>query len=205
MSYMNSHLRVMARSGFTIVHFLVVAAIMALAIGLLVPTIERTREKANLALCKDNLRRIGLSLIQYGSAYGGALPVSPTVENPHVELLNSLFAQNPAGDPRCFYCPSEKRPELSFSEANFKAGIIGYYYYSAAAASENHDLSKFLRTELSWPRELNRSMAPKTWVMSDIWISAVPTAHAGYRKGLNYLMLDGSVGFVSESPRQAFH
>jgi prepilin-type processing-associated H-X9-DG protein len=41
--------------------------------------------------------------------------------------------------------------------------------------------------------------------MSDVWVSVVPTAHAGYRKGVNYLMLDGSVDFVSQSPRQAFH
>ncbi len=48
-------------------------------------------------------------------------------------------------------------------------------------------------------------MDPKTWVMSDIWVSSLPTSHPGFKKGVNYLMLDGSVGFVGESPRQQFH
>jgi prepilin-type processing-associated H-X9-DG protein len=47
-------------------------------------------------------------------------------------------------------------------------------------------------------------MDPKTWIMSDIWNSAVPTAHPGFRKGVNYLMLDGSVDFLSQSPRHSF-
>jgi prepilin-type processing-associated H-X9-DG protein len=193
------------RSAFTIVHGLVVVAIVALMVALLVPTIERLREQANLALCKDNLRKIGGALILYAHANGGELPVSATVENPHVELLDCLVAGKFIGDPKIFYCPSERRAGLSFSDQNFRSGIIGYYYYSAFSASADPSLSKFLRGEVSWPRKLNAAMDPKTWVMSDIWVSALPTSHAGYRKGVNYLMLDGSVGFVGESPRQQFH
>ena len=48
-------------------------------------------------------------------------------------------------------------------------------------------------------------MEPDKWVMSDAWVSVEPTRHAGYRKGVNYLRLDGSVDFAGESPRQAFH
>ena len=104
-----------------------------------------------------------------------------------------------------FTARRQPSPSLSYSDANFKSGIIGYFYYSAARASEDQDLSRFLLTGISWPRELNTHLDPRSWVMSDIWVSGDPTAHAGYRKGVNYLMLDGAVGFVSESPRQAFH
>ena len=91
------------------------------------------------------------------------------------------------------------------STSVFRADTIGYYYYGAATPGSNHDINKFLRSGISWPRKLNKSMDRNVWVMSDIWVSAVPTAHAGYRKGVNYLMLDGSVSFIGESPRQAFH
>jgi prepilin-type processing-associated H-X9-DG protein len=193
------------RSAFTFVHCLVLIAIIALLVALLVPTVERLREQANLALCKDNLRKIGGALILYAHANGGELPVSPTIENPHVELLDGLSAGKFVSDPTIYYCPSQKQPSLCFSEQNFKSGIIGYYYYSAMNVSADPALSKFLRGGVTWPRMLNAGMDPKTWVMSDIWVSALPTSHAGYRKGVNYLMLDGSVGFVSESPRQQFH
>jgi prepilin-type processing-associated H-X9-DG protein len=193
------------RGGFTLVHGLVVTAIIALAVALLIPTIQRAQAQASLVACKDNLRKIGVNLIEYARVNRGELPVSPTVENPHLELIDSLLAAHCTGDPKVYYCPSQAGPENIFSEEHFRAGVIGYYYYSALAASADPALSKFLRGGVSWPRELNTGMDPKTWVMSDIWVSGIPTSHAGYKKGVNYLMLDGSVGFVSESPRQGFH
>jgi prepilin-type processing-associated H-X9-DG protein len=48
-------------------------------------------------------------------------------------------------------------------------------------------------------------MDPRSWVMSDMWVSGISTAHVGFKKGLNYLMLDGSVGFLTDSPRRGFH
>jgi prepilin-type processing-associated H-X9-DG protein len=187
------------------VQIVVLIAIIALLVALLVPAAERVRQQANLALCRDNLRRVGAELLLYAQADGGGLPVSPTLGNPQTELLCCLAAAKLTGDPRNFYCPSQRRPELCYSDRNFRAGFIGYYYYSAADAGDDPALSKFLRDGVQWPRELNAGMDPKSWVMSDIWVSGLPTAHPGYRKGVNYLMLDGSVGFVQESPRQEFH
>jgi prepilin-type processing-associated H-X9-DG protein len=178
-------------------------AVAALVIACLIPMVERSREASRLAVCKENLRKIGAGVLLYAQVNSGNLPISPTVENPHVELIHALAVGRFAGDPKIYYCPSLRDP--SFSEQNFKAGITGYYYYSALAASTDAALSKFLRSGVTWPRHLSTSMDPKAWVMSDIWASGVPTAHAGYRKGINYLMLDGSVEFVGESPRQAFH
>jgi prepilin-type processing-associated H-X9-DG protein len=193
------------RRGVTFVHVLVLTAIIALVIAILIPQVQRLREQANLVICKDNLRRIGSDLILYARANGGELPVSPTVENPHLELIHCLTAGGFIGDPAGFYCPSQSRPSLQFSAENFQSGIIGYYYYSALSASADPALSKFLRGGVAWPRELTTAMDPRTWVMSDIWVSGLPTSHPGYKKGVNYLMLDGSVGFVDESPRQSFH
>jgi type II secretory pathway pseudopilin PulG len=191
------------RTGFRFVHLLVIVAIVAFLIALMIPAIERWRQQANLALCKEHLREIGVALIDYGKDNAGTLPVSPTVENPHSELVNALNRY--VKDSRVFYCPAERQPGFAYSSANLKSGIIGYFYYSAENVSPDKSLSKFLREGVSWPRELNLQMDPKTWIMSDSWFSAVPTAHPGYRKGINYLMIDGSVQFVSERPRQQFH
>jgi prepilin-type processing-associated H-X9-DG protein len=194
-----------ARRGFRFAQFFVLFAIVALGIAYLIPVIQRVREQSNLARCKDNLRKAGASLLLYAHANGSDLPVSPTVENPHLELTTSLMASQSKADPGDFYCPSLRDPAVTFSEQHFKAGIIGYYYYGAMAASTDPGLSRFLRGGVTWPRKLNTSMDGKTWVMSDIWMSGLETAHPGFRKGVNYLMLDGSVDFVGESPRQQFH
>lgn len=171
---------------------------------MLIPVIERARQQANLAQCKDNLRKIGAELILYANANGGLLPVSPTLENPHTELLQSLAAGKFIGDAKIFYCPALADPNLRYREENFQAGKIGYFYYSAQSCGPDQTLSNFLRNIVVWPRRLNTTMDPKSWIMSDIWNSAVPTAHAGFRKGVNYLMLDGSVDFLTQSPRHSF-
>jgi type II secretory pathway pseudopilin PulG len=192
------------RAGFSLAQLLIVIALIALAIAFLIPIIERTRTQSSFVLCQDRLRQVGNGLIQYAHQDHGHIPVSDTIDGPQHDLIQSLAASQCLGDPKNYYCPAQQLASLSFSDDNFKSGVIGYYYYSALNPSINPQISKFIRTEVSWPRKLDMSMDPMTWVMSDIWVSGVETAHGGYRKGVNYLMLNGSVGFIAESPRQAF-
>jgi prepilin-type processing-associated H-X9-DG protein len=183
---------------------LVAILLVILIVAWLIPVIERAQQAEKLAQCKDNLRQIGGELILYARANGGMLPVSPTLENPHAELLQSLAAEKFISDPKIFYCPAVTEPSCSYSQENFKAGKIGYFYYSAMSCGPDQTLSNFLRNIVVWPRRLDTTMDPKTWIMSDIWNSAVPTAHPGFKKGVNYLMLDGRVDFLTESPRHSF-
>ena len=188
----------------TLVQLLVCIALAAFILALTLPAVRRAREAANLARCKDNLRQIGVSLRAYASWGGGAFPVSPTIENPQAQLLRALEARGLLPQPASFYCPSESRRDLQYSAGRFHAGTIDYFYYSAMSIGPDQTLSKFLRSDLAWPRMLNRSMDARTWLMSDRWTSGVETNHAGYRKGVNYLTADGSVSFLSESPRRTF-
>lgn len=63
----------MKRSGFTIIELVVVILIVATVAALLVPTMQQLRERARLAQCSSNLKRIGLALHNYHDAHG-ALP-----------------------------------------------------------------------------------------------------------------------------------
>jgi prepilin-type N-terminal cleavage/methylation domain-containing protein/prepilin-type processing-associated H-X9-DG protein len=62
------------RAGFTLIELLVVIGIIAVLIGILLPTLRRARQSAATAACLSNLRQIGMAFHIYANENNGWLP-----------------------------------------------------------------------------------------------------------------------------------
>jgi prepilin-type N-terminal cleavage/methylation domain-containing protein/prepilin-type processing-associated H-X9-DG protein len=172
--------------GFTLVELLVVIGIIALLIGMLMPTLARAREQANRIACLANLRTLGQAMILYANGFKDRLPNSNPPNTAYdYDASNYVlvsFARDYVRGPGSFHCPSD--------ESSVPQRIDTADYTLPDSARCSYDFySVFWMPEFG-PRLVKIKQAPLAWDLDGG--SNKPTNQQNHGvKGGNVVFTDG--------------
>lgn len=140
------------RNGFTLVELLVVIGIIAVLVGILLPTLGRAREAAQRSQCLAALRELGNSMRIYAVSNKDSIPIG-FVANPtqstwqmqfsYVVCWNNGAEQAPIGmgvlvtskivkSGKAFYCSSNSDPQLQYDNRDPDTAINNPWAYDTA-------------------------------------------------------------------------
>ncbi len=122
-----------SRRGFTLIELLVVISIIALLIGILLPSLGSAKASARSAASLSNLKQLGTGLVLYTNSHRGQFPVhsSPSSTSPRTRWADYIFPY--VDSPDVFLSPNLDMHELhpSFQKPfahNTKVYYGGYGY-----------------------------------------------------------------------------
>jgi len=155
---------------FTLVDVLVSMGVVAVLIGLLLPSLSSVGETAKRVVCQSNLRQIGMTLAMYADQNGDRIPPSvflpPTGSRVKPQLdqmvtlrldasrggtdegwdgLGLLFYRDYVSAPKLFYCPSHKgaHPYRRYADRfgmPTNVEIVGNYHYRGLGPNDSIEL-----------------------------------------------------------------
>jgi len=173
------------KKAFTLIELLVVIAIIAVLIGLLLPAVQKVREAAARTSCANNLKQLGLAIMNFEST-NKALPTSGEGVGP---------GSTTAG----VYTPGN----TCFDGQSLFTQLLPYLEQEAAAKQSNSKV-------LHYTDDLNQ--APYKTVIKSLVCSGNPTAlssgldAAGYGTTdympVAYVDIDGTTGYRNSSSKK---
>jgi len=211
------------RQGFTLIELLTVIAIIAIIAAILLPALQRAREKARRSVCMNNLKQWGCALTMYTNDFDGWFPGNCHIYycatlNTYKDPTKLYRNGSPVGS--CiretlqsygllrpnFYCPSRSdyNTDTNWEKVgglnNDHVTYMGYSLFcNMAETSEIHysPPTKMSRSKAEWvlmaDMVVRRERSPYDWARVNHSVSGDPKSPP---EGSNILHVGGDVRWV---------
>jgi prepilin-type N-terminal cleavage/methylation domain-containing protein len=206
------------QKGFSLVELLVVVAIIAVLLGLLLPAVQFTRERARLLTCSNSLRQLGLITHLYRDARRGFFPDADKTGNFSYRMAPGLRTPNdPQAIPEVYgleavyatldLLPVESGIWICPSHPDERRAYRNTYAFSIAAALKKKNPANQATSLFVWD---NSTLSPGLSGFRGPFSGySIPTAkrvepHRSFAlgpTGYNALYLDGHTQFFNSGER----
>lgn len=187
------------KRGFTLIELLVVIAIIAILAAILFPVFAKAREKARQTSCLNNLKQLGLAMIQYAQDYDERFPArsGPLFTDPALGEFNlRLDGTHQHGwatrilpyikNSQVYVCPSN-----SFRSCGINYGVADNAFDTSGACvkyfNESQPMGRFVRPSESLMITEKNGGGGDQYVLSTAWYCCA----APHNDGGNIVFVDG--------------
>ncbi len=167
---------------FSLIELLVVIAVVGLLVAMVVPSLEAARESARFAICKSNLRQMGVAVFTYAADFRGSSPGEVTnprpgwVETSWMMKLAPYLGANanqpewltslPNARMKVYQCPTSWPRPISI-QTRITYGMN--FSMASDAGAYNPDPYKTNALINFYTDRLLSSRMERLWMISDCW------------------------------------